>query len=58
MELAWKMIMIDHCDDSVITLVGTIAWRMWGNRNEIHNGGKRLGESELFCDASFWLLQY
>ena len=58
MELAWKMIMIDHCDESVVASVGTIAWRMWGNRNETHNGGKRLGELELFRDALLWLLEY
>jgi len=29
MELAWKMIMVDHCDDSAVALVGMIAWRMW-----------------------------
>ena len=58
MELAWKMLMKDHCDESVVALVGTIAWRMWGNRNETHNGGKRLRELELFRDASMWLLEY
>ena len=50
--------MIDHFDDSVVALVGTIAWRLWGNQNEVHNGGKRLGELELCHDASFWLLEY
>ena len=50
--------MIDHCDEGVMALVGTIAWRLWGNRNEIHNGGKRIGELELLCEASLWLLEY
>ena len=35
-----------------------IAWKMWGNRNEIHIGGKRLGELELCRDASLWLLEF
>ena len=58
MEFAWKMIKLDRCDESAIALMGTIAWRMWGNRNEIHNGGKRLGELVLCCDASLWLLEF
>ena len=58
MELAWKMIMVDHCDHSVVALMGTIAWRMWGDINEIRNGDKRLGELELCHDASLWLLQF
>uniref|UniRef100_A0A7N2L004 RNase H type-1 domain-containing protein n=1 Tax=Quercus lobata TaxID=97700 RepID=A0A7N2L004_QUELO len=29
-----------------------------GNRNEIRNGGKRLGELDLCHDASLWLLQF
>nr|POF11009.1 hypothetical protein CFP56_13528 [Quercus suber] len=58
MELAWKMMMVDQCHDSMVALIGTIAWRLWGNRNEIHNGGKRLGELELCHDASLWLLQF
>ena len=35
MELAWKMIMVDQCHDSMVALMGTIAWRLWGNKNEI-----------------------
>ena len=31
---------------------------MWGNRNEVRHGGKRLGELELCHDASIWLLQF
>lgn len=58
MELAWQMIMVDNCDDKAIALVGTIAWKMWGNRNEIRNDGKRLGELDLCYDASLWLLQF
>ena len=50
--------MVDHCDDSMVALMGAIAWRLWGNRNEIHNGGKRLGELDLCQHASLWLLQY
>ena len=50
--------MIDHCDEGVMALVGTIALRLWGNRNEIRNGGKRIGELELLCEASLWLLEY
>ena len=57
-ELAWKMIMVDQCHVSMVALMGTIAWRLWGNRNEIRNGGKRLGELELCHDASLWLLQF
>ncbi|KAL4632894.1 hypothetical protein ACB092_04G084000 [Castanea dentata] len=52
MELAWKIIMVDHCDDYAVALMGTIAWRLWGNRNETHNGGKRLGELELCPTAA------
>ena len=58
MELAWKMIMVDQCHDSMVALMGMIAWRLWGNKNEIRNGGKRLGEMELCHDASLWLLQF
>ena len=58
MELAWKMMMIDHFDDSAVALVGIITWRLWGNQNEVHKGGKRLGEFELCRDASFWLVEY
>ena len=50
--------MVDHCDDSMVALMGTIAWRLWGNRNEIRNGGKGLGELDLCQHASLWLLQY
>ena len=50
--------MVDQCHDSMVALMGTIAWRLWGNRNEIRNGGKRLGELELCHDASLWLLQF
>ena len=52
------MIMVDHCDDSAVALIGMIAWRIWGNRNEFRNGGKRLGELDLCHDASLWLLQF
>ena len=58
MELAWKMIMVDHCDDSMVALMETIAWRLWGNRNETRNGGKRPSELDLCQHASLWLLQY
>ena len=51
MELAWKLLMVERCNENVAALMGTIAWRMWGNWNEIRNGGKRLGEMELCCDA-------
>ena len=50
--------MNDHCDEGVIALVGTIAWRLWGNRNEIRKGGKGIGELELLCGASSLLLEY
>ena len=50
--------MVDQCHDSMVALMGTIAWRLWGNINEIRNGGKRLGELELCHDASLWLLQF
>ena len=50
--------MVDQCHDSMVALMGTIAWRLWGNRNEIRNGGKRLGELELCHDASLWPLQF
>ena len=52
------MIMVDQCHDSMVALIGTIAWRLWGNKNEICNGGKRLSELELCHDASLWLLQF
>ena len=58
MELAWKLLMVERCNENVAALMGTIAWRLWGNWNEIRNGGKRLGEMELCCDASMWLLEY
>ena len=50
--------MNDQCNEGVIVLVGTIAWRLWGNRNEIRKGGKRIGELELLCGASSLLLEY
>nr|POF27163.1 hypothetical protein CFP56_08534 [Quercus suber] len=58
MELAWLMIMVDRCDENSAALMGTIAWRLWGNRNEMRNSGKRLSEMELCRDASMWLLEY
>ena len=58
MELAWKMLTVDRCHESMVALMGTIAWRLWGNRNEVRHGGKRLGELELCHDASIWLLQF
>ncbi|XP_075640370.1 uncharacterized protein LOC142612137 [Castanea sativa] len=50
--------MVDHSDDNAVALMGTIAWRLWGNRNETHNGGRRLGEAELCRDAYLWLLEF
>ena len=58
MDLAWRLIMVDRCDDTIAALMGTIAWRLWGNRNEVRNGGKRLSEMELCRDASMWLLEF
>ena len=58
MKLAWRMIMVDRCDENATALMGTIAWRLWGNRNEVRNGGKRLSEMELCCDATMWLLEF
>nr|POF05584.1 hypothetical protein CFP56_24894 [Quercus suber] len=40
------MTMNDCCDEDVIALVGTITWWLWGNRNEIRKGGKRIGVLE------------
>lgn len=57
-ELLWKMTTNDHCDEGVIALVGTIAWRLLGNPNEIQKGGKRIGELELLGGASSLLLEY
>ena len=50
--------MNNHCNEGVIALVGMIAWRLWGNPNEIRKGGKRIGELELLCGASSLLLEY
>ena len=58
MELVWKMLMVDRYYDSMVAMMGMIAWRLWGNRNKVHHGGKRLGELELCHDASIWLLQF
>ena len=33
MELAWKLLMVERCNENVAALMGTIAWRMWGNWN-------------------------
>ena len=30
-----------------VALVATIAWAIWGNRNEVRNGGKRKSGYEL-----------
>ena len=43
---------------TVAALMGTIAWRLWGNRNEVRNSGKWLSEMELCHDASMWLLEF
>lgn len=53
-----EMMINDHCDEGVITLVGTIARRLLGNRNELQNGGKWIGELELLRGASLLLLEY
>ena len=58
MELAWRMIMVDRCDENATALMVTIAWRLWRNRNEICNGGKWLTEMELCRDASMWPLEF
>ena len=50
--------MVDRCDENAAALMGTIAWRLWGNRNEVRHGGKRLSEMELCCDATMWLLEF
>ena len=50
LELFWKMTMNDHCDEGVIALVGRIAWRLWGNRNEIRKGGKGLLSWSCFVE--------
>ena len=50
--------MVDRCDEIAVALMGTIAWRLWGNRNEVRNGGKQLSEMELCYDATMWLLEF
>ena len=47
LDLLWKMMMVDDCEGNIIALVVTIAWSIWTNRNEVHNGGTKKGELEL-----------
>ena len=47
LDLLWKMMMVDDCEENIIDLVVTIAWSIWANRNEVRNGGKKKGELEL-----------
>ena len=46
-DLMWHMIMEGNYDESKVALVATIAWAIWGNRNEVRNGGKRKSGCEL-----------
>ena len=39
-------------------LVATIAWAMWGNRNEVWNGGKKKSGCELVQWTSRYLKEY
>ena len=39
-------------------LVATIAWAMWGNRNEVQNGGKKKSGCELVQWTSRYLKEY
>ena len=35
LDLLWKMMMEDDCEENIIALVVTIAWSIWANRNEV-----------------------
>ena len=41
------MIMGGTYDESKVALVATIAWEIWGNRNEVRNVSKKKLGSEL-----------
>ena len=57
-DLMWHMIMEGKYDESKVALVATIAWAIWGNRNEVRNGGKRKTGCELVQWTSQYLREY
>ena len=54
----WHMIMEGKYDESKVALVATIARAIWGNRNEVCNGGKRKSGCELVQWTSRYLKEY
>ena len=54
----WHMIMGGTYDKSKVALVATIAWAIWGSRNEVHNGGKKKSGCELVQWTSRYLKEY
>ncbi|XP_075645445.1 uncharacterized protein LOC142616482 [Castanea sativa] len=45
-------------DESEVALIATIAWAIWGNRNEVRNGGKKKSGCELVQWTSRYLKEY
>uniref|UniRef100_A0A7N2KNN9 Uncharacterized protein n=1 Tax=Quercus lobata TaxID=97700 RepID=A0A7N2KNN9_QUELO len=45
-------------DESKVALVATIAWAIWGNRNEVRNGSKKKSGNELVQWTSHYLKEY
>ena len=58
LNLLWKMMMLDDCEENILALVVTIAWSIWTNRNEVRNGGKKKGELELLQWPCQYLQEY
>ena len=57
-DLMWHMMMEGAYDESKVALVATLAWAMWGNRNEVRNGGKKKTGCELVQWTSRYLKEY
>ena len=53
LDLLWKMMMLDDCEENILALVVTIAWSIWTNHNEVRNGGKKKGEHVSICRSMF-----
>ena len=57
-DLMWHTIMEGQYDESKVALAATIAWAIWGNRNEVWNGGKKKSGSEIVQWSSRYLKEY
>ncbi|XP_075658905.1 uncharacterized protein LOC142628749 [Castanea sativa] len=53
-ELLWCLMMDEKISPENIELLLTCAWAVWGNRNDVHHGGKRKDGRTLIQ----WAVQY